>query len=284
MAVVESTAVDKPQTEIAKFKAVIESADFRAQLKDALPKHLTPERLARIAWTTVRQTPALRECSSASIAMAVIEAAQLGLEPSNVLGHAYLVPYQNKHTKRQEAQLILGYKGKMELARRSKEVIWITAEVVYEKDHFKYRKGLHPDIDHVPYEGDEPGEIRYAYAVAGLRGCERPVFVVLTKRDIERRKSASKSAGSKFSPWTVWPDAMSRKSAVHALATYLPLSPEIQTVFEKDEKRDMGIIRGDEFMVSDGEVIDVESEGRETLDDIGSDERIDYSDGELPLD
>mgnify|MGYP001576009704 CR=1 FL=1 len=138
---------DPQGTDVAKrtntevFYDLLQEPHVIEDMKIAVPKHVTPERLARIAYTTVRQTPALGECYPLSILMAVMEAAQLGLEPNAALGHAYLVPFDNKKTGRKEAQLMIGFKGKMELARRSKQVDWIVAEVVHKADKFEYKKG-----------------------------------------------------------------------------------------------------------------------------------------------
>jgi len=88
------------------------------QIRKALPKHLEPERLARIALTEIRKNPKLLECSRESLLGAVMTAAQLGLEPG-VLGHAYLIPYWNNKTKSYEVQFQIGYKGLLDLVRRS---------------------------------------------------------------------------------------------------------------------------------------------------------------------
>src|SRR5690348_5405799 len=64
-------------------------------IRQAIPKHMTPERLLRIATTAIRTTPKLKACTAASLLASVMQCAQLGLEPG-VLGHAYLIPYNNK--------------------------------------------------------------------------------------------------------------------------------------------------------------------------------------------
>ena len=265
----QGTAVVQ-RTNTQLFYDLLQQPDVVEAMRVAVPRHVTPERLARIAYTTVRQTPALGECYPLSILMSVMEAAQLGLEPNAALGHAYLVPFDNKKTRRKEAQLMIGFKGKMELARRSKQVEWIKAEVVRDKDDFVYEIGLHPELKHKPYAGaDEPGPLTHAYSVAKIKNVETPIFVVLTRREVEKRRKASRAASSDYSPWTQWEDAMWRKSAIHALSTYLPLSPEVQEAFSRDEYRDMGLMQGDSFV--DGQVVEsgaVQARPR-TLADVG---------------
>ena len=100
--------------------------DMMPAIKQAIPKHMTPERLLRIATTSIRQNPKLKVCTAQSLLGAVMQCAQLGLEPS-VLGHAYLVPYKNKKKDgtrewwEDECQFQIGYKGLIELARRKRE-------------------------------------------------------------------------------------------------------------------------------------------------------------------
>src|SRR6185437_2021004 len=85
----------------------------KESIKALLPKHLTPERMLKIALSTTARTPALLACTPQSIVLAVMQAAELGLEPGGLLGESYLVPYGS------EAKLIVGYRGLVALARRS---------------------------------------------------------------------------------------------------------------------------------------------------------------------
>ena len=67
---------------------------MKGQFEMALPKHVTPDRLIRVALTAVQNTPKLLECDRRSLLSAVMTCAQLGLEPDGVLGQAYLVPFR----------------------------------------------------------------------------------------------------------------------------------------------------------------------------------------------
>src|SRR5690606_34595531 len=93
----------------------------------AQPKHLTPERQTRVALTAISANPRFLECTRESLALALIEAGQLGLEPNGVMGQAYLVPYYNGKAKRYEAQFQVGYRGLIDLARRSGQITKIEA-------------------------------------------------------------------------------------------------------------------------------------------------------------
>ena len=87
------------------------------EIRRALPTVLTPERFTRMALSAINNTPALAECTPMSFIAALMNAAQLGLEPNTPLGQAYLIPYKNKGIM--ECQFQLGYKGMIDLAYRS---------------------------------------------------------------------------------------------------------------------------------------------------------------------
>src|SRR5438093_523271 len=93
---------------------------MRPQIALALPAHLKPERMARIALTLVRRTPDLALCSAPSFMGALMTCAQLGVEPGP-LGYAWIIPRQvkddGKPTGEWEATFQLGYKGVIYLAR-----------------------------------------------------------------------------------------------------------------------------------------------------------------------
>src|ERR1700733_5345712 len=103
---------------------------MKAQFAMALPDHIKPESMVRVALTAVQNTPKLLECDRNSFFLAVLRAAQLGLEPDGILGQAYLIPYG------EQVQLIPGYKGLIDLARRSGEVSNIIAKEVCRNDEF----------------------------------------------------------------------------------------------------------------------------------------------------
>lgn len=68
--------------------------------------------------SAVTNTPALQECTNASILNAALLGESLDLSPSPQLGQYYMVPFEDK-TKGKVAQFIMGYKGYIQLAIRS---------------------------------------------------------------------------------------------------------------------------------------------------------------------
>src|SRR5690554_3088052 len=160
----ERTAVSRISNAVAQrqntLTALIERQ--KPEIARALPKHMDPDRLARIATTVLRQTPQLGQCTPESFLGALMTCAQLGLEPGP-LGHAYLVPFKNNKTGMFEVTFIPGYRGLVELARRSGQVQSVQAHVVREGDRFDYEFGLNPKLEHKPAGSD--GEVTHAYAV-----------------------------------------------------------------------------------------------------------------------
>lgn len=214
------------------------------QFAMALPKHLKPERLIRIVLTEVTKNPKLLDCSEGSMIGAILQAAQLGLEPGGVLGQAYLVPFKNyKKGGALECQLITGYKGLIKLAYQSGEVGAIRARVVREKDAFRYHYGLEEQLVHEPWRGPEAGELVAVYAVAKIKGVDEAQFLVLERweADLIRHKfSASADKG----PWVDDFDEMAKKSALRRLCKLLPASTENQALARAvalDEHAEAGI-------------------------------------------
>ncbi|MDF1551909.1 MAG: recombinase RecT [Deferrisomatales bacterium] len=202
------------------------------QFARAMPKSMDPDRLARIALTEYRRNPGLAECTPQSFFGALMQAATLGTEPG-LVGHAYLVPYKNRKTGTKEVQFILGYKGMLDLVRRSGEVIGTPkARIVYAHDIFRSGFGLEEDdFEHVPYymRTDEiystGGDIRGAYVIARYKEGGADFFYLPLDKILERReRSMAKDSG----PWKTDFEAMVLKTVVRAAFTWLPVSIEHQ--------------------------------------------------------
>ena len=136
---------------------------MQPEIAKALPKHLTAERMLRVALTEFKRTPDLYKCEIRSVIGALVQCAQLGLEPGGILGQAYLIPFFNKKTSQKEAQLIIGYKGFIELAWRSGQLKSLEARLVYKNDVFKVDYGSEAKIIHQPcLDENERGNVTYA--------------------------------------------------------------------------------------------------------------------------
>lgn len=203
-----------------------------------MPKHLDPERMIRIALIAVSRTPKLLECSPISLLRASLESAAVGLEPNTPLQHAWLIPYYNRRANDgkggYEVQFQIGYRGLVDLARRSGEIKSIAAHCVYANDIFECELGLTTHLRHVPnFDSDDRGPLRLVYAVAHL-GDGGTQLEVMSRSQIEVIKSRSQSAGKPDSPWTTSYDEMARKTVVKRLCKMLPVSTEMARAIESD--------------------------------------------------
>lgn len=215
------------------------------EIARALPKHLNPDRIARIALTSFRKTPALGKCDPMSVLAAVVQASQLGLE-IGMNGEAHLVPFQA------ECQLIPGYLGLMKLARQSGLVSDIYAHEVRAGDRFKLKLGTDRLLEHdlmtlpcgFPVAEDVRGQVVGFYAVAVLNDGSR-AFEVITLQEVERIRN--NSSGYKFakaygrsSPWDTDFVPMGLKTIIRRLCKYLPKSAELSMALALDAVAEAG--------------------------------------------
>ena len=214
-------------------------------LAGVLPKHLTPERVVRILLIATTKEPLLLQCSKESMLLAVMQASALGLEIGGVMGHAYLIPFK------QTATLIVGYRGMVELARRSGLVRAVEAAVVYPEDGFEHERGLNPKLVHRPAldAAYDQRKLIAAYAVARFTNGGSQ-FEVMTRPQIDAIKARSPTSGS--GPWQTDFAEMAKKSAVRKLAKLLPMSPEMAAAIELDNRAETGGV------VTFSELLDVE--------------------------
>ena len=203
---------------------------MKPEIMKVLPKHLDPDRILRIALTEIRRNPRLLDATRESLLGAVMLSAQLGLEPGP-LGHCYLIPYYNSKTKSYEVQFQLGYKGMLDLVRRSGQIEMIDAHVVYENDEFDYQYGLEPKLCHKPVLQNRGNPIA-VYAVAKFKDGGFS-YLVMSVEDVEKIRKRSKAADN--GPWVTDWEAMAKKTAIKQLCKYLPLSIEVQRGLAADE-------------------------------------------------
>jgi len=213
----------------------------KGQMEMAAPKHLNINRLIRVSLTAIQKTPRLMECDTKSLLGAIMQSAQLGLEPDGNLGRAYLIPYYNGKTKRYEVQFQIGYKGLLVLARRSGEIVSISAQVVHARDVFEFEYGIEEKLRHVPAGGDR-GEIVAAYAVARLKGGGYQ-FDVMTREDVDKIRAGSKAKDD--GPWATHYAEMARKTVLKRLCKYLPQAVEAQDAASLDDQVEAGVIEMD---------------------------------------
>lgn len=236
---------------------ILASSNVMAQIKLALPRHMTAERMARIATTELRRIPKLQQCDPLSFIGAVIQCAQLGLEPGNALGHVYILPFDKRKkvngqwiTEKIEAQVIIGYRGMIDLARRSGQIVSLDSQAVYDGDTFECELGLESRLRHVPDWDNpnrvDPSKLRFVYAVAKLKDGGTQ-FAVMSRAEIEAIRARSKSKDD--GPWVTDFVPMALKTVVRRLCKYLPVSVEMARAITLDEKADAALPQDNESVI-----------------------------------
>ena len=200
----------------------------KAQFEAALPKHMTGERFVRVAITCIRQNPKLAGCSVPSLLGSFMTAAQLGLEPG-VLGQCYLIPYGT------ECQFQLGYKGMIELLRRTKQLLDIYAYPVYSNDEFNIEYGLERKLIHKPAFNNPEGrgEITGFYSVAILKDNTR-AFEYMTKDEVIKHEEKYRKGKYKNKVWEDNFVEMALKTVTKKMLKWLPISVEMVENLRKD--------------------------------------------------
>lgn len=226
-----------PAQQPTTIKQWLNNDGFKNEIARALPKHCSVERMTRIAITAMTRTPMLADCEPASFMKALLDLSQWGLEPNG--RDAHLIPFRNNKRGVVECQLILDYKGLVQLLYRSGQVLSVHADVVYEGDDFEYSMG---EVSrHTPWwirtDRNKPaqqGKLIAAYARVELKGhavkCE-----VMSKEQVDAIRSRSKAANS--GPWVSDYNEMAKKTVFRRTTKWLPVSAEIVQAFERDDDR-----------------------------------------------
>lgn len=205
---------------------------MEGEIKKALPSVITPERFTRMVLSAISVNPKLASCTKASFLGAMMNAAQLGLEPNTPLGQAYILPYQNKGVI--EAQFQIGYKGLIDLAYRSGEVELVQSHIVYENDEFTCEYGLEPKLTHTPADKDR-GEPIKVYALFKTKSGGYG-FEVMSMEDVKLHASKySKAFNSSFSPWKTNFEEMAKKTVLKKVLKYAPMKSDFIKGIVQDE-------------------------------------------------
>lgn len=226
-----TTLAERPhEQESGTIRAMLSSEKMKAQFALALPKHLDADRFVRVALTAMTRTPKLAQCDQASFFSALLTLSQLGLEPDGRLAH--LIPFENRKRGVTECQLIIDYKGLVELAMRSGNVASIHADKVCEADLFEYDRG---QIKKHTIDFRKPRGAAYAYyAIVRFKdGAEKAEVMTKDEVDAIRARSRAKDSG----PWVTDFDEMGKKTVFRRLSKWLQLSPEFRDALDEDADR-----------------------------------------------
>ena len=227
----------------------------------ALPKVMTPERFTRITLSAISNNADLQACTPTSFLAAMMQAAQLGLEPNTVKGQAYLIPYNNHG--RMECQFQVGYQGWLDICWDSGMFKRITAETVYENDTFDYELGLDPKLIHKPAMKKRGKAVAY-YATFTLTNGGQ-AFAVMSKEDMEEFRKQYVKATSERSPWNTAYDSMAQKTVLKRVLKYAPKTERISAAVSADETIKHEV--SDDMTTVPADVIEIDADTGEVIQD-----------------
>lgn len=199
----------------------------------ALSDKMDPDAFMLGVETAIRKTPRLLQCTESSLFIAIATCAEAGLVPLYDL--AYLIPRYNKDQNAYEAHFQFGYKGLIDMLLRSGRVSSVDSDAACEGDEFSYRRGLDPDIHHVPLLTVEERPETYFYAIAWPTDPNaRPWFEVMSNAQVEHVRKTS--ADAKSLAWKYHRRQMGRKTVIRRLCNYIPLRADDRRLLERDDE------------------------------------------------
>ena len=220
--------------------------------------------------TLVNNNNLLQKANPTSVLAAAATAASLDLPVNPSLGLAWIVPYGNG------AQFQLGYRGAIALAMRSGQMKSIVMTEVYEGECKCWNRFTET------FEfGDRVSDsiIGYYARFETVNGFVKATF--WTKEEVlKHAKRFSKSFNR--GPWQTDFDAMAKKTVLLSIIkTYAPMSIEMQSAFENDEKvATVNETTGQEEFI-DAEVLDAQNEDTAIVEDTSDGRKVDTETGEL---
>lgn len=238
---------------------------YKGQIANALPKHITPDRMVRLTMTAFSQNTALQKCDLHSIFASVIVASQLGLE-IGVGGQGYLVPYGGKAT------FVPGWQGLVDLVSRAgRATVWTGAVSV--GDEFDWALGDRPFIKHRPGSGgDTWKDITHVYAVGRVNGSEYPVLEVWTMDRVVKHLNKFNKVGARHYALEKNGQNMemyARKVVLLQVLKYMPKSIEVQRAMDV-----AGAVDANKAFTIDGDMVVVDN----STDDANT---VDHDTGEV---
>ena len=243
--------MQQPKSSRRDVRQLLEDGRTQALMKALATKHLSPERLTRLAVIAVNKTPKLLDCDPQTLLGAFLGCSALGLEPNTPLQHLHLIPFENRKKEITEVQVVVGYRGYLELGRRSGMITGMHADIVYPGDLFEHEYGTNTFLRHQSKEwAGSVTDYSHGYCHVALK--DGQAFVVMPKSAIIRIRDdsqgykmaqASARKGKHWvlesNPWVKHEPRMARKTPIRQLfgGGEVPLSLEMAGAVVIDEAK-----------------------------------------------
>lgn len=241
----------KPASPVAAFSKMLDR--MKPQMALALPKHMSVDRMGRLALTAFSTNKQLQACKTDSILASLMTATQLGLEPG-INGQGYLIPYKDTCT------FVPGWKGLVDLVSRAgRATVWTGA--VYAGDQFDYQLGDEPFCRHKP--GDSEGAFTHVYAIGRVKDAQMPVIEVWTRGKVKKHLDQYNKVGGRHYALASESnmEMYARKVALLQVLKYMPSSIELSNAIAVSHAAEAGqgaVIEGD-FVTINTESADQET-------------------------
>ncbi len=221
---------EKKQSPVAAFSNFMDK--LKPQMALALPKHLTADRMTRLALTAFSTSEPLQRCTTKSIAASIMTAGQLGLEPG-VNGAGFLVPYGTTCT------FVPGWKGLVDLVSRSGRGTAFTG-VIFKDQEYTFIDGAKRDlIIHNETDLDDPEDITHAYAIGWVKDATMPIIELWRVSKIKKHRDKYNKQGQKHYSFRDW-EMYARKVPLLQVIKYMPCSIEVANAVALSEAADRG--------------------------------------------
>ncbi len=221
---------EKKQSPVAAFSNFMDK--LKPQMALALPKHLTADRMTRLALTAFSTSEPLQRCTTKSIAASIMTAGQLGLEPG-VNGAGFLVPYGTTCT------FVPGWKGLVDLVSRSGRGTVFTG-VIFKDQEYTFIDGAKRDlIIHNETDLDDTEDITHAYAIGWVKDATMPIIELWRVSKIKKHRDKYNKQGQKHYSFRDW-EMYARKVPLLQVIKYMPCSIEVANAVALSEAADRG--------------------------------------------
>lgn len=245
---VQTTSPEKKRD----IRTLIQSDAVKQQMAMVLPKHITADRMARVACTAILKTPKLAQCKPESLLQALMLCSQAGLEPDG--RNAHLIPYGDI------VQVIFDWKGIVARAREN-GVKNIAADIVCENDLFEFsRTGDGLQFNHKIDFRKPRGAMFAAFCI--WKDGEQFDGEVMTKDEVDGIRKRSKAGSS--GPWVTDYNEMAKKTVIRRASKKWPLDADFAEAINADSDA-LPPLGGPAKPVFAGDVVALSESGKDEL-------------------
>ena len=222
--------------QFASFKTLLQK--FKPQIGEMLPRHLTPERMMRIATMAASRDSGLLRAEPMSVIASIVQASRMGIEPDGTFNSGWLIARWNSKTQRNECTFQIGYGGKIDLQMRSGKYEEITARAIHKNDKFKMSFTPSLKFFHEPLLDGDRGPLIAVYCVTVTKTGHH-IVDFMTRAECEKVRDdfgPRNKAGNIVGPWVSDFEAMCLKTVIHQASKTKDKSVEYRN-FQTEEDR-----------------------------------------------